>query len=296
MSLFVRIIFFGLTGIIAGMAAWPFAELVLSYQARFPSLLFFNCVLGITVGLFMGACFGTSEGIISGSREKIKTGVTMGVIIGAVGGLIGFVAGQAALLLIGTTLFNSTSSFERIGFPISKAVGWGVFGIYIGIVEGIRSRSIEKSRNGLIGGLLGGIFGGLIVEYIRMLSPENHYARLVGLIILGCLIGIFYGFIENKLAKASLRLLNGRFKGREFLLAQRVIKIGESEKTEIGLSGYRGIDDVHFQLKREKDNFILTDAGSKTGTFVNDDRTKKTRLRDGDIIRIGDAQFQFRKK
>ncbi|MBA7652298.1 hypothetical protein ES703_60128 [subsurface metagenome] len=296
MSLTTRIVFFGLIGILAGILTWPFAELILYYQASFPTLLLFNIALGITVGLFMGACFGTSEGIIAASKVKIRTGIATGVIAGIIGGIIGFVAGQAALLFLGTTFFHSTYGFQKIGFPVSKAVGWATFGMCAGMAHGIRRQAGSKIRNGIIGGFIGGFLGGLAVEYIKVLSPGNVYARLVGLMVLGLLIGIFYGIIENKLAKASLLLLNGKYKDREFLLTQRLTNIGRSPKTEVGLSGYNNVADVHTIIKKEKDDFVLTDAGSKNGTLINDDKTGRVKLRNGDVIRIGDAQFIFRKK
>jgi hypothetical protein len=292
----MRIIFYGMTGVIAGMLAWPFAELILYYQADFPTLLLFNTVLGVTIGFFIGGCFGTSEGIVSVSKEKIKKGMITGGIVGIIGGFIGLIAGQAALLFIGTTLFHSSYRFQKIGFPLSKALGWAVFGICIGMAHGIRSKSGAKLRNGILGGFIGGMIGGSAVEYIRILSPENIYGRLVGLVVLGLLIGIFYGIIENKLAKATLYLLSGRLKNREYPLTQKLTSVGKSEKTEIGIPGYGGVADVHVTIARERDGFTLTDAAAKKETYVNDSKTAKTRLKDGDIIRIGDAQFQFRKK
>ena len=107
---------------------------------------------------------------------------------------------------------------------------------------------------------------------------------------------VFYGFIENKLAKASLHLLSGRYKDKEFPLTQRVTNIGKSPRTEIGLKGYTQVADVHTIIKQEKNNFVVTDAGTKAGTFINDDKTKKMKLKNGDVVRIGDAQFLFRKK
>ncbi|HEB31463.1 MAG TPA: FHA domain-containing protein [Spirochaetes bacterium] len=296
MSLFMRIIFFGLSGIIAGILSWPFTELVIHYQETFGTLLVFNIVLGISVGLFMGGCFGASEGLISVSKEKIKNGIVMGMATGVIGGLAGFVAGQAALLYIGTTFFNSNLSFQRIGIPVSRAIGWATFGICIGVAHGIRSRSFGKVRNGIIGGFTGGISGGLAVEFIKIYSPGNIFARLVGLVLIGFLIGIFYGLVENRLARSTLSLLNGRFKGKEFPLTVRMTSIGRSGKTEIGINGYTNVADVHAEIKKVKNDFVLTDAGSKTGTFVNDDKTAGTKLRNGDIIRVGDAQFLYKKK
>lgn len=296
MSLGMRIVFFGLVGTISGLIAWPCAETVLFFQAKFPTLLIFNAALGATMGLFMGGCFGTTEGILARSPNAARSGAVTGIGVGIAGGLVGFVAGQAALLFIGTTLFGSMRSFQQFGFPLSRAIGWAVFGIFIGSVEGIRGGSLSKVRNGIIGGFIGGIVGGVGVEYTRYLYPASFYVRLVGLLILGFMIGMFYGFIENRLTKASLCLLNGRQRGREFLLSQKVTRVGGSDITEVGVRGYKGVDPFHAEIKRDREGYLLTNAGTKKGMWVNDSRTEEGRLTDGDVIRIGDAQFRFTEK
>ncbi len=293
MTLLLRIIFFGALGIIAGVLAWPFAEYILFYQGGFPSLLIFNVVLGVTVGLVMGGCFGSGEGIVSVSRRKIRDGVLAGFMIGVVAGMVGFVGGQAALHSIGTTLFNSTSRFLSIGYPMSKALGWATFGMCIGCVEGVRSRSLAKVRNGLVGGFLGGIVGGLVVEYLRVLEPESYYIRLVGLAVLGLSIGFSYGIVERRMTRASLRFLSGRFRGREFPLVQGKTEIGGSERVDINLEGYSVDPGVRIEIRRERGDFTLVDSGSQKGVFINDEKTAKTKLQDGDVIRIGNAQFLF---
>ena len=105
MSLTMRIFFFALIGIIAGILAWPLAELAIYLQADFPSLLIYSIVVGIAIGLFMGACFGMFEGITSHSSHKLKSGIIMGLIIGIFSGVIGVLIGQAALIFLGTTFF-----------------------------------------------------------------------------------------------------------------------------------------------------------------------------------------------
>jgi hypothetical protein len=293
MSLALRIVIFGIIGIFAGMAAWPFTELILFYQPSFPNLLLFNIALGIAVGICIGGSFGMSEGLLSSTRAKLKAGIITGIIIGAVGGVLGFIAGQAALLFIGTHAFNSTGRYNQYGIPLSRAVGWALFGLFVGIGEGLRSRSGAKVRNGIIGGFIGGLLGGLVVEYARFYSPQNHFVRLGGLVVLGGCIGMFYGLIENRLTEGSLRMLSGPMAGREFLLSQKTVRIGESDKTEVTLSGYRNVADCHMEIKRAKNSFTIVDAGTKRSTFVNDQKIESTRLKNGDVIRIGDAQFQF---
>jgi hypothetical protein len=293
MSLSMRIIFFSLIGIIAGVLAWPFAETVVFFQAQFPSILLFSIVLGVVIGILMGGCVGTSEGIMTHSWRKVRSGILAGILIGAIGGLVGFVIGQAALLLIGTKFFNSTSSFQNIGFPLSKAIGWAAFGMFVGMGEGIRSRSGDKVKHGIIGGLIGGFIGGFLFEYLRIRIADHYLGRLAGLAVLGLLIGLFYGIIENKLSRAKLIILNGKNRGKEFPLAQRVMQIGSSKNAEIGIEGYRGIADIHAKIKREKKSFTVVDGGSRYDTYVNDKKISQTKLQPDSVIRIGNAQLLF---
>lgn len=302
MTLFKRIVIYSLIGIVAGILSWPFTELIVFYKPSFPNLLLYSMSTGVVIGLFMGGCFGMSEGILSISRKKLIPGLLMGLCIGVIGGIIGRFSSQVILQLLGTMIFNSNINFKTIAFPLSKALGWAVFGIFIGLCEGIRSRSILKVRNGIIGGFIGGIIGGLAFEYLSLLLSGHFITRLTGLILLGLFIGLFYGLIEINMAKASLNLLSGELKGREYPLTQRLTTIGSSPVTVINLPGYSKIDDIHAEITQAKDGFYLTNTGPKNLTYVNDDpnkeagKTKGKKLEDGDIIRIGNAQFEFKEK
>jgi hypothetical protein len=293
----MRILFFGLTGVFAGLLAWPLAEGIIFLQVFFPNLLIYIIVTGVIIGLAMGGVFGSSEGILSMSGPKIRTGILMGIAIGVVAGIAGFLCGQAALGFLGTMFYNSNLSFDYLGLPVSRAIGWAIFGACIGLAEGVRSKSINKIRNGAIGGFLGGLIGGFAFEYLRILMPENIFSMLAGLVLLGLCIGIFYGFIELNFSKASLYLLNGELRGREYPLTQGFTTVGSSPLTVVGVPGYDNVNDVHAEIKKKKKDFILADAGTKGGTFVNDEKVKDgKKLDDGDVIRVGGAQFLFKKK
>jgi predicted component of type VI protein secretion system len=118
----------------------------------------------------------------------------------------------------------------------------------------------------------------------------------------GSLSGFFYGLIEINLSKASLNLLSGDLKGREYPLTQRLTTIGSSPVTVINLPGYTNIEDVHAEITQAKDGFYLSNTSTKNLTYVNDDpnkpagKDKGKKLEDGDIIRIGNAQFEFKEK
>lgn len=302
MTLLVRIIFYSIIGLAAGLISWPFTELVIYFKPAFPNLLLFSISTGIVTGFFMGGCFGMSEGILSNTREKLLPGLFMGICFGIIGGIIGIFSGQLILQVLGTLIFNSNINFKTIAFPLSKALGWAAFGICIGLSEGIRSHSVLKARNGIIGGFIGGILGGLAFEYLRLFLSLHYLSRLAGLSLLGILIGLFYGLIEMNMAKASLNLLSGSLKGREYPLTQKLTTIGSSPVTVINLPGYNKIDDIHTEITQAKDGFYLSNAGKKNLTYINDDACQETgkqkgkKLEDGDIIRIGNAQFEFKEK
>jgi hypothetical protein len=296
-SLSMRIIFFGMIGIIGGMLAWPLAEVLISFQGGFPSLLVFGIVIGGVVGLIMGGCFGMNEGILSHSAAKLKSGLVMGIIIGVLGGVIGVLLGLQVGLFMGSSFFLAPANFKIIGYPIARALGWAAFGIFIGVVEGIRSKSFPKIKNGIIGGFLGGFLGGLVFEYsLKLFVPDVLYARLLGFVVLGLCIGIFYGFVENKLARASFYVLNGRYKGKEYLLNQRRMTIGKEEQADVSLADYRMVAAKHATLNTKKHNVIIKDTNSKAGIYVNDRRINEAQLKDGDVIRVGEAQFLFKLK
>ena len=90
-----------LIGLLAGLAAWPVAEVFLMLQSSFSTYFVFSTLLGISFGLVFGAFFGSSEGIIQGSLQQTLSGMTFGALAGMIGGGVGFFLGQAVLFLVG---------------------------------------------------------------------------------------------------------------------------------------------------------------------------------------------------
>lgn len=294
MSSFIKRIFLCLIGMIAGLAAWPFAETAMIYQSLFPTFLIFSIVVGLIFGFFMGSFFATSEGIILADKSKMFKGMLTGAIVGLIGGIIGFLAGQFALFFIGDTLIHSMRRFNEIGLPISRAVGWSILGIFIGIIEGIRSTSMKKVIIGIIGGFLGGAFGGAISELIKQYIPNILIARLIGLLIFGFFIGLFYGFVEKRLSYGILRLLNGMYKGKEYLINQKKIKIGFSPRNDITLSEYNDINDYHAQVFVKKDDVYIKSLDKSSQIKVNDQVISENLLKFGDVIKVGEAKFLYK--
>lgn len=49
----------------------------------------------------------------------------------------------------------------------------------------------------------------------------------------------------------------------------------------------------HARLERRDDDWWVIDDGSTNGTFVNDERVKESRLRDGDRVQVGNTMWKF---
>jgi pSer/pThr/pTyr-binding forkhead associated (FHA) protein len=52
----------------------------------------------------------------------------------------------------------------------------------------------------------------------------------------------------------------------------------------------------HATLNTKKNKVIIKDTNSKAGLYVNDKRINEAELKDGDVIRVGEAQFLFKLK
>lgn len=85
--------------------------------------------------------------------------------------------------------------------------------------------------------------------------------------------------------------------GREMLLTKPEITIGRAESCDLGLFGDSGVDRLHARIIHKGGRYILVDAGSKGGTWVNDEPVQKpTPLSSGDAVRIGNSVIRFRER
>jgi len=288
-----RFIFLAL-GFLGGLAAWPAAEVILSFQGGFPSYLAFLTLLGAVVGALMGAFFGAAEGITSRIKKRIPSGLLLGALVGCVGGALGALVGQAALWLIGGVFLLSYRNMQWVVLPVSRAIGWAVLGVFVGAGEGVRALSPKKIAVGVLGGVLGGIVGGFALEYSRLLLPGFAFFRLVGLVILGLAIGLFYGLIEQGMSFGVLRILAGELKGKEFLLSERRVRIGRSPRNEIALPSYDDLADLQADIRVKKGEPVITNLDDRVAMLINEEKTQERRLKLGDVIKIGSARIFYK--
>ncbi len=85
----------------------------------------------------------------------------------------------------------------------------------------------------------------------------------------------------------ALRFISGKYQGGEFPLPpEREIVIGRSSDLDMVL-----VEDMvsrkHAKISTTNGQIIIMDLGSTNGTFVNGEKVRKTRLKEGDRILIG---------
>lgn len=85
----------------------------------------------------------------------------------------------------------------------------------------------------------------------------------------------------------ALRFISGKYQGGEFpLRLDREIIVGRSSDLDMVL-----VEDMvsrkHAKITASAEQIIIQDLGSTNGTFVNGEKIKKARLKDGDRILIG---------
>ena len=290
-TLIKRLIIAGI-GILAGAAVWPLMELLVAEQGAFPSYRFFTVVSGGVFGAVFGLFFASAEGVIAGSWRRTARGALTGLGIGALGGVLGFLLGQLILFLLVNVSFAAQGRLDTVGIPLARALGWAILGVFVGAAEGVRARSVRKILIGAIGGLLGGFLGGAAIEYAVVVLPTLPALRLAGLVLFGLLVSVFYGIIERQLSYGLLRLLNGRYKGKEFVINQRRMRIGNAPDCDILLAQYRNVAPHHVRARVVRGDVYLS-AEDDTSLIVNDEAVDEHKLKYEDVIKIGNAKLFY---
>jgi hypothetical protein len=89
-----------------------------------------------------------------------------------------------------------------------------------------------------------------------------------------------------------LYVQSGHLEKAIFPLAEKTVKIGRGAECEIDLHD-PSISKDHAKIDFKDGRYLITDLGSKHGTFVNDIKIEKRKLMSGDEIRIGDSRLRF---
>ena len=305
MNFQVFVYYCGIVGAYSALAASLLGRLISPSSAE-PSMgekLFVSLLDGGLVGFFVS--FGVASLDTAWNSSKVQLGKVLirGFGAGVIGLLGGIVGAAVGFLMVYFT-----------GWPIFALPGWAIAGMAIGVSVGVydwvmakvqkeEAGQDGKIKNGFLGGLAGGLAGGVLffcVKWILVLAigKENPIsASAWGFVGLGLGIGFLVGLAQVVLREAWIRVEAGKRPGKEVILGKPEVLVGRSETCDLGLFGDTSVDKTHAKFMAKDQKYLVMDAGSESGTFVNEKKIQgAVALKNGDAIRLGGYTIRFHEK
>ncbi len=280
----MRSYYYALLGAIGGLVGWQVSDLLgLSFASN---LYLSEALVGALIGLSVGLFIGLTEGALTRNPiQALKSGVFSG--------LLGLGASAIGLPL-------SEFLFQSVGAGVlGRALGWGIFGLLIGLAEGMVGRT--QAWKGMLGGFIGGALGGILLESVHNWLSDPLTGKAAGLVLLGASVGAFISLITVLLSRAWLEVKSGKLQGTEFMLDKFMTKgfpsiaIGSSPlKSEIVLPD-PDIAPQHAMLSGDGMSFNLKDM-SLSGTFINNRKIERVQLANGQRIRMGNTELVYHER
>jgi hypothetical protein len=247
-------------------------------------------LIAAILGLLVAGGIGLVDAVLNavGFQRVVRIFVCLG--IGLLGGMVGGLVGQALNSMFGVPFFVG---WILTGIGIGASLG--VYDLLRGVMtKGDMRMPLKKTLNGIYGGALGGLLGGFL---FGRLYPNPYIPRTdlaIGLVILGLCIGLLVGLVQVVLKEAWIKVAKGFRAGRELLLSKDETTIGRAEGCDLGLFGDNTIERLHARILLKNNRYVLADADTPGGTFLNDARVSKpTPLKSGDVIRVGNSVIEF---
>jgi hypothetical protein len=287
-----QIYFNAVLGGIGGLLGWMVVTLLGSLiDMNNWNIYVRHLINGPLYGVCIGFAIGSTEGLIaSRSLRRLLHGGLYGAGLGALGGING--------LLLGEFIFQTFG-----GGIWARAVGWAVFGAFIGTSDGFAQKMFTKVRYGVLGGILGGLIGGgtyqglLSVLYGISPAVALSWGSAIGLIILGACIGALVGLVESLLRKSWLFFLTGRLEGQTRTLdSSRPHTIGSDVSCSIVLPDDPTVAPVHAQIAWDNDTFVVQrcDGDVLVRREGREQKVSSHVLQPGDRVQLGDTKMIFR--
>ena len=98
---------------------------------------------------------------------------------------------------------------------------------------------------------------------------------------------------QAEVVGARLVAVAGPYSGQTFVLKPGETQIGRESTKDIGLPMDNTVSRSHARIAQEGSTWVLYDAGSTNGTFVNNARVTRHELANADVIQIGSTKFRF---
>lgn len=242
------------------------------------------------IALFVGLFLGVGEGVFYGSKEKAVKYALIGAGISVIAG---FISGYFAQMMYAKMITDSASDFIA---AFVRGLGWALMGLGIGLAVGLIKPEKKRILFCSIGGIVGAFIGGFLFNYVCNIIPNDIVARCIAIIIMGGLIGVGVGLLEQFAKQAWLKVIRGEFEGKEYLVFAGTTSIGNNGKNTIVLFKDKLVAPHHCDIILEGSKYVVVDQGSPLGTVVNGMKTTRHVLKQGDAIAVGNSVLVFNTK
>ena len=190
-------------------------------------------------------------------------------------------------------LTDYSSDFTK---ALVRGLGWAIMGVGIGLSVGLIKPEQKRIIFCSLGGVIGAFIGGFLFNYVCDIIPNDIVARGFAIVIMGLLIGVGVGVLEQFAKAAWLKVIRGEFEGKEYLVFEGTTSIGNSGKNTIVLFKDKLVAPNHCDIVQEGSKYVLVDKGSPMGTVVNGMRVTRHVLKQGDAVAIGNSVLVFNTK
>jgi hypothetical protein len=235
------------------------------------------------------------------------TNAAVGVGVGFVGGLVSifaagivFAVAQVIVIKIDPNLVpgrDMPRGFALLVFMMGRAAAWSLAAIPAGLGQGAALRDWKVALNGLLGSVLGGLIGGMAFDPIALLMPNPNqtgaYSRIVGFSVIGLMVGLFVGLVEQWTKTAWLVMKAGALAGKQFIIYRNPTVLGSAPKADVYLFKDDAIEPKHALIHNRGGRYELEDCKTPDGTYVNGIPIKRRYLENGDQVVLGKTVLEF---
>jgi hypothetical protein len=180
---------------------------------------------------------------------------------------------------------------------MGRAGAWAIIAIAAGAGQGIAVRERKVILNGILGGMLGGLIGGLLFDPISFwFTPVDGKATLsrgIGFAVIGIMVGLFVGLVEQWTKSAWLLMRAGPLSGKQFVLYKNPTVLGSSPKADVYLFKDAAIEPRHALIHNRGGRFEIEDCNTPDGTYVNGVPVSSQILKSGDQVVLGKTALEF---
>ena len=151
--------------------------------------------------------------------------------------------------------------------------------------------------NGLLGGVLGGLLGGLVFDPINYVftsaDGQALVSRGIGFTLIGLMVGLFVGIVEQWTKSAWLLMKAGPLAGKQFVVFRNPTVLGSAPKADVYLFKDEAIEPRHALIHDRGGRFEIEDMDTADGTYVNGIPVRRQVLKSGDQIVLGKTVLEF---